>query len=119
MDSISVPLLNPVVPGAARSIVVDRQAQDNVVTIHSLLTAFQQDAPHFDDRGDDQVQHSQSDNAGPTCMASGSSPAVLVPTQSGLKTDTASVRAPDTLRSALLRRSFRLPDSDVCRRLSD
>ena len=57
MDSISEPLLNPGVPGTAGSIVVDRHARDDVVTIHSFLTAFQQDAPRFDDRGDDQVQH--------------------------------------------------------------
>ena len=96
MDGGSSPLLNSGTPGTAGPTAADRHARDNVVTIHSSLTALHEDAPHFDDLGIDQVQQSQSGNAGTTRMASGSSTAVLVPAQPGVDTNNVSVGAPDT-----------------------
>ena len=96
MDDGSAPLFNPGVSGTARSIVANRHIQDDVVVIHSSLRAFEVDAPHFEDRGDDQVPHLQSDNTGATRMASGSSPVALIPTQLGPPdTNNVSVGAPD------------------------
>ena len=112
----SAPLLNSRVSGTARSSVVDRHARDDVVATHSSLMAFQEGAPRFDDQGNNQVQHSQSDNAGTTRMALGISTAVMVPTRSGPQTNNASVGAPETLRGAreLLHSLFR-SNSHVCR----
>jgi len=94
--SRSAPLLNSGIPGTTGPIAIDRDAQDDVVTIHSLLTALHKDVLHFDDQGIDQVQQSQSSNAGTTHMASGSSTAVLAPTQPGADTNNVLVGAPDT-----------------------
>ena len=96
MDDGSAPLLNSGVSGTPGSIVANIHIQDDVVAFHSSLREFQGDAPHVEDRGDNQDQHSQSDNAGATRMASGSSPTVLVLTQPGPDKNNVSVEVPDT-----------------------
>jgi len=95
IDSNPSLLLNPEAQGIAGSVPVDRHARDQVVTIHSLLTAFQADAPRCDNPGDDQVQRS-SRITGTTGMASRSPTPVLVPTQSDPETDTVSIGESDT-----------------------
>ena len=98
MDNNSAPLLNYGVPGTAGSIIADRHVRDEVVTNQlASLTALQEDAPRFDDRGDAQAPNLRSGTTG-TCMASETSTVVLVPTQSRTQTNTASGGAPDTSR---------------------
>ena len=92
----SAPLLNSGIPGIAGPVAIDRHAGDDVVTIHSSPTALHEDAPHFNDRGIDQVQHSQSGSAYTARMASGSPAATLVPTQPGADKNNVSVGVPDT-----------------------
>jgi len=95
MDSDSAPFLNPEPPGTMGSVAVDRHTPDHVVANYSSLMAFQQDAPHFDDLEDDQVQPS-SGITGTTPMPSGGSTSVLVSMQNGPATDTVSMGASDS-----------------------
>jgi len=95
MDSDSAPLLNPEPPGSMGSFAVDRHTRDDAVANHSSLIPFQQDAPHFDDLEDDQVQPS-SGITGTAPMPSGGSTSVLVSMQNGPATDTVSMGASES-----------------------
>src|SRR5882724_1112929 len=94
MDSDSAPLLNPEPPGSMGSVAVDRHTRDDTVNRLSLM-AFHQDAPHFDDLEDDQVQPS-SGITGSTPMPSGGSTSVLVSMRTSPATDTVSMEASDS-----------------------